>query len=124
MPLTYTIDRERRRLFLRATNPLTHEQGLNWIRDQIRDGYWTFDVVEDLRGTTWLPPTSEINRLSDFVAGMVKQHGPRGRVAIVVNERDALFGMLRMYTLQQDGMGVFVTFEAAEAWLNSSRRDP
>lgn len=119
MPLEYTIDHERRRVFVLASNPLTHEQGKVWIADQAREGAWTYDVIEDLRGVDWLPPPGEIDRLSDYVDGLVRQYGQRGRVAIVVDEHDSQYGMLRMYSAMQERIRVFVTFDDAEAWLAS-----
>lgn len=124
MTVRYAFDPRRRRIRLEAGDPFSHQDAVAWIHKQAEDGRWTFDTLQDLRAVTWQPTSSEISEVADAVHRLVAQHGERGRVAIVVNEPSLLFGMLRSYTIQHDGMGAFTSIADAEAWLDSDDRDP
>jgi hypothetical protein len=118
LPVTYTIDPERRVVLSEVTGLVTAEdfleQGKRLAEDPAFDA--TFDQILDLRGATQVEmPTPALKGM----AGL-RLFGSGSRRALVA-ERDLTFGLARMYeSLRADApesIKTFRTMEEARSWL-------
>ena len=125
MPISYEIDRGRNRIATRCfgdttlTEVLAHFDELE--RDQDRPSH--LDVYLDLTEQTNLPTAQQIQAAASRI-GMAKWMIDFRACAIVVN-RDALFGMLRMFEVfahpHFERLRVFRDASQARAWLDNGK---
>jgi hypothetical protein len=123
VPITYQIDAAKNLLRTTAVGQLTQQEVIDHFRTLAKDPRRPErpDVFLDLSAVDSLP---EIGQLSLVVSEM-KKIGAKlrfGTCAIVAN-RDALFGMMRMFEAQAEEFfretRTFRTATEAEAWLVS-----
>lgn len=125
MPLEYTVDHERKRLFVTGSDPLTLPDVFAFFDGRVHDGTWQYDTVEDLRALSWVPSTSDIRRVLQHIGTLRRSHGRRGTVAFVIAPNTALYGMFRMYSILAETSEshvtpqVFQTVEDAVQWLDA-----
>src|SRR5262245_51434361 len=123
MPVTYEIDRRRNRIATRCIGDTTLSEVLAHFDalERERDRPLFLDVLLDLTEQTNLPTAQQIQAAASRV-GMAKWVIDFRACAIVVN-RDALFGMLRMFEVfahpHFERMRVFREMSQARAWLDN-----
>jgi hypothetical protein len=125
MPVSYEIDRRRNRITTRCSGDTTLSEVLAHFdiieRDPDRPSH--LDVFLDLTEQTNLPTAQQIQAAASRV-GMAKWMIDFRACAIVVN-RDALFGMLRMFEVfahpHFERLRVFRDASHARAWLDNGR---
>ena len=121
MPVSYEIDRKRNRITTRCFGDTTLPEVLAHFdaleRENHRPPY--LDVLLDLTEQTNLPTAQQIQACASRI-GMAKWMIDFRACAIVVN-RDALFGMLRMFEVfahpHFERLRVFRDLGQARAWL-------
>ena len=127
MPLRFTRDDAKRRLVLKATEPLTFAEWLDAIGQHLDAGLWSYATVYDARAITWTPETSEVRQMVAFIEHATRTYGPRGPVALVIDGKDAQYGMARMYGILVDELPfsfkIFSDWDQAEAWLDEPDRE-
>jgi hypothetical protein len=84
MALIYTRDDERRRITIQISGYVETHHVVEAIERQAAEGTWTYAVLCDVRGTSWLPSRDDLDRLLRTVEWGRSTSGERGPVAIVV----------------------------------------
>ena len=121
MPVTYTIDSSRKLIRTKCAGDVTLAEVIDHFRQLVRDPQCPeyLDVLLDLSEETSLPSTSELIAVA-YEIKRVRQRVRFGMCAVVA-QRDALYGMLRVFeVVAQDYFGaihVFRTHREAETWL-------
>src|ERR1041385_9421591 len=121
MPVTYVIDPSRKLIRTKCAGDVTLQEVIDHFRQLVRDPECPeqLDVLLDLSQETSLPSTSELLAVA-YEIRRVRQRVRFGMCAVVA-QRDALYGMLRVFeVVAQDYFGaihVFRTHQEAEIWL-------
>src|SRR6058998_3912725 len=99
MPVTYTINAKEKLIRTRCTGNVTVHEVIDHFRTLERDPACpdSLDVFLDLSETTSLPFTGEITSVAVEISRIKKK--VRFNICAVVATRDALFGMLRMFSV-------------------------
>ena len=125
MPISYQIDRTAALIRTRCYGHVTLNEVLGHFRDLRQESALPkrLDVFLDLHEVTSRPTAEEI-RVSSKEPGALQGTVTFGWCAIVV-DRDALFGMARMWGILAEGsfaaVNVFRSTAEAEAWLEAQR---
>ena len=128
MPVTYEIDRKRNRIATRCVGDTTLSEVLEHFDELERDAQRPphLDVLLDLTEQTNLPTAQQIQAAASRI-GMAKWMIDFRACAVVVN-RDALFGMLRMFEVfahpHFERLRVFRDMTQARAWLDGGSTPP
>ena len=125
MPVVYTIDREQNLIRTRCAGNLKLPEVLEHFRTLQRDPEcpeW-LDVFLDLRETTSLPFTLEINSVAQEISKTKSK--VHFKICAVVAASEAMFGMMRMFSVVAEryfsAVRVFRSAHEAEEWLASQR---
>jgi hypothetical protein len=125
MPVTYAINPEEKLIRTRCTGNVTVQEVIDHFRTLERDPACpdTLDVFLDVSETTSLPLTTEITSVAVEISRIKKK--VRFNICAVVATRDALFGMLRMFSVVAGpyftAIRVFRDAAQAEEWLSSQK---
>jgi hypothetical protein len=125
VPISYQIDRTAALIRTRCYGHLTLHEVLGHFRDLRQESALPkrLDVFLDLHEVTSRPTAEEI-RIASKEPGALQGTVTFGCCAIVV-DRDALFGMARMWGILAEGsfvsVNVFRSTTEAEAWLEAQR---
>lgn len=125
MPISYQIDRTAVLIRTRCYGHVTLDEVLGHFRDLRQESALPkrLDVFLDLHEVTSLPTAEEI-RIASKEPGALQGTVTFGWCAIVV-DRDALFGMARMWGILAErsfaAVNVFRSTTEAEAWLEAQR---
>jgi len=125
MPLAYAIDTKERVIRTRCVGMLTFAEVVNHFQELERDPNCAehLDVLLDLSEVNSLPETGQLRAVSYEIRKL--QAKVRFDACAVVADRDALFGMLRMFEVMVENyfrlFRVFRVAAEAEAWLRSQR---
>lgn len=125
MPISYQIDRTAALIRTRCYGHVTVHEVLGHFRDLRQESALPkrLDVFLDLHEVTSRPTAEEI-RIASKEPGALQGTVTFGCCAIVV-DRDALFGMARMWGILAEGsfvaVNVFRSTTEAEAWLEAQR---
>lgn len=125
MPISYQIDRTAALIRTRCYGHVTLHEVLGHFRDLRQESALPkrLDVFLDLHEVTSRPTAEEI-RIASKEPGALQGTVTLGCCAIVV-DRDALFGMARMWGILAEGsfvsVNVFRSTTEAEAWLEAQR---
>ena len=125
MPLAYAIDTKERVIRTRCVGMLTFAEVVNHFQELERDPNCAehLDVLLDLSEVNSLPDTGQLRAVSYEIRKL--QAKVRFDACAVVADRDALFGMLRMFEVMVENyfrlFRVFRVAAEAEAWLLSQR---
>jgi hypothetical protein len=125
MPVTYQIDKASGIIHTQCTGRVTLEEVIGHFQELERDPECPdhLDVFLDLTHQATLPRPDELKEVS-FELARVRPRVQFGSCAIVAN-RDALFGMLRMFEVLAEQAfretRVFRDRSEAQAWLASHR---
>jgi hypothetical protein len=128
MPFEYSADPVRRRLIVRGTDPIDFAQVLQLLERQAGERAWSYGTLEDMRGVTWIPSADEIRAYLARTRELSRERGPRGPVAFVISDNQALFGMVRMYSVLAEverldaHIELFTSVAEAAAWLDREGR--
>jgi hypothetical protein len=126
MPVTYVIDSSRKLIRTKCIGDVTLPEVIDHFRQLVRDPECPeyLDVLLDLSEETSLPSTSQLHAVAHEIK-TVRQRVRFGMCAVVA-ERDALYGMLRIFeVLAQNyflAIHVVRTREEAETWLGLRRQ--
>lgn len=128
MPFNYTVDHERRRVFVRVLDPIVVADLIGLVDRQAADGAWNYTRLEDLRPVNaWLPTSAELTELLGHIHTISGTHGVRGPIAFVIAQNSALFGMFRMYAIlgehRGETIGTFRSLIEATDWLDARARN-
>ena len=121
MPFQYERDDNRRRIIIRITGSFAMADIFGVVDRHHAEEVWGYAMLYDLTDLVGAPDAAEIAQISDYVQRHVNQR-PLGPVAFVVPQ-PVTFGMVRMYSMMNDGkfnVGAFHTVEAAERWLDGA----
>lgn len=125
MPISYQIDRTAALIRTRCYGHVTLHEVLGHFRDLRQESALPkrLDVFLDLHEVISRPTAEEI-RIASKEPGALQGTVTFGCCAIVV-DRDALFGMARMWGILAEGsfvsVNVFRSTTEAEAWLEAQR---
>lgn len=125
MPISYQIDRTAALIRTRCYGYVTLHEVLGHFRDLRQESALPkrLDVFLDMHEVTSRPTAEEI-RIASKEPGALQGTVTFGCCAIVV-DRDALFGMARMWGILAEGsfvsVNVFRSTTEAEAWLEAQR---
>lgn len=125
MPISYQIDRTAALIRTRCYGHVTLHEVLGHFRDLRQESALPkrLDVFLDLHEVISRPTAEEI-RIASKEPGALQGTVTFGCCAIVV-DRDALFGMARMWGILAEGsfvaVNVFRSTTEAEAWLEARR---
>ena len=119
----YARDDVARLIRVRAKRPLGAADAVAIVRRQIAEAAWSYGVLYDLRTIEGASTRSDAHLTFEMVQRYVKEHGPRGRVAVVTREVRML-GVAQSYASQSARQGiavqVFWNLTDAEDWLSGS----
>ncbi len=121
MPVTYKIDTSRKLIRTKCSGNVTLPEVVDHFRKLAQDPECPeyLDVLLDLSEETSLPTTSQLQSVAHEIM-RIRQRVRFGFCAVVA-ERDALYGMLRVFeVIAQDyfrAINVFRTSQEAEVWL-------
>jgi len=121
MPVTYKIDTSRKLIRTKCSGNVTLPEVVDHFRELARDPECPeyLDVLLDLSEETSLPATSQLQSVAYEI--MRIQQRVRFGLCAVVAERDALYGMLRIFAVTAEdyfqAISVFRTCHEAEVWL-------
>ena len=126
MPISFEVDRERRRVRTTAEGVVTVTDVAAHLEDLVEQGLETYAELVDARQANrpgWY--SAEVRKAADLITtlGGAARLGPR---AVVVS-RVAAFGMVRMLSMligSRLRLEVFREVDAAEAWLNGASSLP
>jgi len=125
MPVTYTIDAKEKLIRTKGVGNVTLDEVLAHFRELERDSNspGRLDVFLDLTETTSLPAGFQIAAVADQIKKI--RATVRFNACAVVAERDALYGMLRMFSVMAEpyfrAIRVFRVSADAETWLAAER---
>lgn len=125
MPLTYSIDTNARLIRTTCAGNLTLEEVINHFHELQRDPNCPsrLDVLLDLTDVTSLPESRQLGAVALEVKKTLEK--VRFDVCAIVAQRDALFGMLRMFEVMVEkyfrAIQVFRVRAEAETWLAAQK---
>ena len=117
-------DDSRRRVIVKAREPLDAADLVAIVDRQIAEGAWRFGIVYDLR-VAFAGATSpeDGQTIAAYVLRQVAAHGPRGAVAIVTRQPDMIAaGLMYAYRARKVNVEVFWDIDEAECWLDELTR--
>lgn len=121
MPVTYTIDKQRRLITTRCIGDVTLDEVIGHFDELVADPDCPdrLDVLLDLSEQTSIPASSQLRLVTRKIED-VSSRVRFGRCAIVA-PTDALFGMTRVFeTLTEEQFGsvrVFRLMDEARVWI-------
>ena len=114
MPLVETRDELRARLRWTAVPPLTLAETMQRVEATLSEGLWQFAIVMDLRVTHLSLEDSGF--LFRYLAGLTRDAGPHGPIALVACDADAVATLVR--SSGSDALvELFWDIESAEQWI-------
>ena len=123
MPVTYSIDLDRKVIRTTCTSPLTFADVVGHFRALQQDPlcFGQLDVLLDLSTADLLPESSQLSAVTGELSSI--RDKVRFRSCAIVTSRDAMFGMMRMFEAMARpyflAIRVFRVGSEAEAWLTS-----
>jgi len=125
MPVSYNINAEEKFIHTRCVGNVTLDEVIAHFRTLEHDPACpdSLDVFLDLSEITSLPFTGQISAVAVEISRIKKK--VRFNICAVVATRDALFGMLRMFSVVASpyftAIRVFRVASEAEEWLASQK---
>ena len=125
MPVTYTLDPKTRLISMSCVGSVTLAEVLEHLREFQKDpgSAGPVDVFLDLTETTSLPVGFQIATVADQLKKV--RETVRFNACAVIAQRDALFGMMRMFQVMAEpyfrAIRVFRSYAEGEAWLTLER---
>lgn len=120
MPISYTVDDEKKRMYTRATGLVTFEELRAHMNAEEGKPAGTYKEIFDCSDATTDVTTEQIRSLVAERIAVAQRRTP-SPVAIVANT-DLFFGIMRMFDSMSDSIRpirVFREREAAAYWLES-----
>jgi hypothetical protein len=125
MPISYTLDREQRRLATRAEGHLGLADIEAYLHAKEEDSALGYEELFDARGATTTLTADDVGSLVNNLRGMIESVR-LGRVAVVADD-DYLVRLFAMFSTLVLPMGmtvqVFPRTELAEEWLDIEAAD-
>lgn len=125
MPITYQIDRKVALIRTRCWGNVTIDEVRDHFRQLVKDPDRPdcLDVFLDLRDITSTPSAEDIREAGNTIARLPST--VRFGVCAIVAQRDALYGMSRMFSVFVErfftAITAFRSVPEAEAWLQAQR---
>jgi hypothetical protein len=123
----YVRDDGRRRIRIKAHQPLQGNDLIAIVDRQVREDAWAYGMLYDLRAVSGATPKGDLREVADHVLAYVTLHGARGAVALVTRTVD-MIGTGQMYAFlgARAGIKVEVFWDLAEAerWLDEQQLPP
>lgn len=125
MPVTYTIDPEKRVIRTKCAGRVTFQEVIDHFRALERDPACPdrLDVLLDVSEAQSLPQTSQIRGVGEAL-GKLQKKVQFGACAVVAGS-DAFFGMMRMFEVMTQeyfrATHVFRVASEAEGWLKAQQ---
>ena len=126
MPVKYERDDVRLLITVSMEGPFDTPSLVRTLDRQLAEGTWRYARLYDQRGVTLAPTSQQIRALLEAVRQRLREHGPRGPVA-VLTDQPAHFGMVRMYmTLAEEepSVSVFRDPDEVQQWLAERGHGP
>lgn len=120
MPISYTIDHKKKRIYSRATDIVTFDDLLSHMRAESGEPAAGYPEIFDCTGATTNINAADIRVLVEHRRKIAERQEP-GPVAVVAST-DLFFGMFRMFDMMTEDIRpirVFRSIAAAEEWLDS-----
>jgi hypothetical protein len=120
MPISYTIDHNKKRIFTRAAGIVTFEELLAHMRAEPGQSAASYPEIFDCTDATTDINSADVRVLVDHRKKIAEVQEP-GAVAIVATN-DLFFGMFRVFDMLTDDVRpirVFRSPEQAGEWLDS-----
>ena len=122
MPFDFSIEHDRRRINIRARDPLSVDDVLAALDRQAAQG-WSYSVLHDATQTQWAPNAGEVVRILRYLRATSQRLGQRRGPVALIAASDALVGVARVYSrLGADDyalkLEIFTDRAKAEAWLD------
>jgi hypothetical protein len=128
MPITHQIDRKAAFIRTTCSGPVSIREVLDHFRTLGTDPLCPpeLDVFLDLREVTSLPTSDQILEVSAAIAGLAPK--VRFRACAIITDRDALFGMSRVFSVFADdyfkAIRVFRSADDGKRWLEGQIARP
>jgi hypothetical protein len=125
MPVTYSIDLNKKLIRTKCIGAVTLSEVIDHFGQLSHDPACPeyLDVLLDLSQETSLPDTHQLQSVAHEI--MRVRERVRFGLCAVVADKDALYGMLRVFeVMAQDhfrAIHVFRSYEEAESWLNMTK---
>jgi hypothetical protein len=120
MPIHYERDDAHHRILVTSVGTVSLDDAMAIIDRQAAEGAWSYSVLYDARASAATPTPRDLHQLLLRVGTLTAEHGPRGRVALVVLD-PKLSKMGRRYASLGDltslDVCVFASIEEADRWL-------
>jgi hypothetical protein len=120
LPIRYEIDPSARHLEVVLEGRVTPDEYLAHVAELAAASLLGYSRLVDARDADFPITTADVDRTMALFAHMRAEHG-HARTAFVVSN-PALYGMLRMYQIRNEGadpgFGVFRAMEEARAWIS------
>ena len=125
MPVTYIIDNSTKLIRTTCSGPVTFEDVADHFRKLKDDPDFGghLDVLLDVRQADSLPESSQLKIVSSRISAIRSK--VEFRVCAIVANRDAMFGMMRMFAVFAEdnfrAVRVFRQTAEAEEWLSTQQ---
>jgi hypothetical protein len=123
MPITYSIDRARRRLFAVAQGSVTYSEVVSHLEKERDDDGLPFPELIEAREATVVLSAAEVRQVVELLRNLGR-HNALGPTAVLVGN-DVSYGVVRMLEVLVEDVSDIRPFRersAAEEWLNSIGR--
>lgn len=120
MPISYSVDRARRRISALAEGPVGYADIVLHVERQRDEGILPLHELLDASGATAAFAAPEVRRLVELVRSLAGRHA-LGPVAVVVGN-DLAYGLMRMLGILVEDLCDIRPFRdraEAEAWLDA-----
>ena len=120
MPLTFTVDHTRRRIYTTAIGPITPAHIAQFFSDRITTGVKDYDQIVDITGAQLILHDSDLKPLANDRKASLGG-GPAGRTAWVAPTPEQYERALRLKGLLESlgvSVSIFRSAEEAGAWLD------
>jgi hypothetical protein len=124
MPISYTIDHEKKRIYTRATGVVTFDELLAHMRAESGQPAASYSEIFDCTDATTNINSADVRVLVDHRKRIAEVQEP-GPVAIVATN-DLFFGMFRVFDMLTDEVRpirVFRSVDQAGEWLDSLEQE-
>jgi hypothetical protein len=119
MSISYARDDSRRLVTVTFDGPFSLRETVATLDRQAAEGTWPYARLYDQRRLDPPPSSHEIRVVLEAVRARIREHGPRGPVAILTDQA-VVYGTVRQYMLLADdepSVALFRDAEEAERWL-------
>ena len=126
MPTTFEVDHEADRVTITRTGEFALSDLVESVKRMHATGVWTYSVLVDARHANANLSTSDVRSLVSEIEH-TGEPSRRGPIAVVTTD-DTTYGMVRMFSMLTESIGMrvgaFQDLAEAEHWLNQESSLP